>query len=119
MMCIRSLYSRVFIPVGGYMTNTTIRVSKGIHNITFTVLPDTFYTYVMRDCTLTPKLGLSTNCAPQHSEPGAQTLLFLTHFPYLSFSFQPPPLPLFLCPFHIIPLSFKCSPSPPPATIHV
>ncbi len=46
MMCIRSLHSRVFIPVGSYMTNTTIRVSKGVHNIAFTVLPDTFHTQV-------------------------------------------------------------------------
>ena len=45
-MCISCLHSRVFIPVGSYMTNTTIRVSKGIHNIAFTVSPDTFHTWV-------------------------------------------------------------------------
>ncbi len=45
-MCIRSLHSRVFIPVGSYMTNTTIRVSKGVYNIAFTVSPDTFHTQV-------------------------------------------------------------------------
>ncbi len=45
-ICIRSLHSRVFIPVGSYMTNTTIRVSKGIHNIAFTVSPDSFHTQV-------------------------------------------------------------------------
>ncbi len=39
-MYIRSLHRGVFIPVGSYMTNTTIRVSKGIHNIVFTVSPN-------------------------------------------------------------------------------
>ena len=46
MMYIGSLYSRVFIPIGSYMTNTTIRVSKGVYNIVFTVLPDTFHIQV-------------------------------------------------------------------------
>ncbi len=44
MMYIMSLHSRVFIPVGNYMTNITIRVSKGVHNIMFTVSSDTFHT---------------------------------------------------------------------------
>ncbi len=42
-ICISCLHSRVFIPVGSYMTNTTIRVSKGVHNIMFIVSPDTFH----------------------------------------------------------------------------
>jgi hypothetical protein len=45
-MCIQSLHRGVFIPIASYMTNTTIRVSKGIHNIAFTMSPDTFHIQV-------------------------------------------------------------------------
>src|SRR5713101_10190063 len=72
----------------------------------------------MQDRALTPKSGLSTDRTPQHSEPGAQTPLFLTHFPYLSFSLKPPPLPLFFVPSTFFP-PFEHSPSLPPAATHV
>src|SRR6266851_7712004 len=73
---------------------------------------------VTRDRALTPKSGLSTDRAPRHSEPGAQTPLFLTHFPYSSFSLKPPPLPLFFVPSAVFP-PFERLPSPPPAATHV
>ncbi len=63
-MCIRSLHSRVFIPVGSYMTNTTIRVSKGIHSIAFTVLPDTFHVTVRLQCRVVLDSVLSSHTSP-------------------------------------------------------
>ena len=50
---------------------------------------------VTRDRALSPKSGLSTDHAPRHSEPGAQTPLGPTHFPDWDLSLQPPPPPLF------------------------
>ncbi len=67
------------------------------------------------DHTLSPKLGLCTNCVPRHSEPGAQTPLVPTHLPNWAFSFQPPSLPLFFTPFHtclLLPFRPRHHPSP-------
>jgi hypothetical protein len=72
-ICIRSLYSRVFffIPVGGYIINITIRVSKGVHNIVFTVSPDTihFISRCLNNCTKTAGDILYSTNTTQYSKP--------------------------------------------------
>ena len=67
---------------------------------------------------MSPKSGLCTDHAP-HSEPGAQTPLFLSRFRNVLFSFKPPPPSLFLLHPRVFPLFvFERSPSPPPAVAH-
>ena len=67
---------------------------------------------------MSPKSGLGTDRAP-HSEPGAQTPLFLLRFHNFLFSYKPPPPSLFLLPPRVFPpFVFERSPSPPPTVAH-
>ena len=80
-------------------------------------LPSSVDQTVTRDRALSPKSGFSTDRAPRHSEPGAQTLLVPTHFPYPASLFSTTIPSLFFTLFFAFVL-FCFSPPPPPATVH-